>query len=247
MDFWNEMEKTMHEDLPKCYSFILEDSKMLVREALKSSKEEHAERIRICKGRVNHYQYATGGEVLHRGYYCPSLIKDIVIGNCNRGRTVRNPTKTKQKITYEYAFQDNHLLLVKHNTCDHSDEIEYVTYSDKKQIGYTFDNEMQLRTISECIYQDENLTSYFIVNLDFDGTFISSEKEIYEYDNGLLHSVTVYMMQTTNSCTHDKYIFSHDQDGFLTTYQVIEYENGTVKENSYWKDHWFKVHKRRKV
>lgn len=56
------------------------------------------------------YQYTIGGETLHRGYYCPSLIKDIVIGNCNRGRLVRN-TKKAKKITYEYGICDNQLSL----------------------------------------------------------------------------------------------------------------------------------------
>jgi len=29
-------------------------------------------------------EYSLGGYALHRGYYCPSLIDDIIIGGCNR-------------------------------------------------------------------------------------------------------------------------------------------------------------------
>ena len=247
MNFWYEMQKEMQKELPKYYSFLLEDNRRLMNTALALSREDHEERIHSCKEQINNYQYAAGGELLHRGYRCPSLIKDIVIGNCNRGRILVHPTKAKQKIEYEYGLHDNQLLLVKHYLSDQAFEIEYVSYSGDIQIGYTFDSEMLLQTISECIYHSDKLMSYSVVNLNSCGVFISSEKEIYEYDNDLLYSTTSYMMQTLNSCTHNKYIFNHNSDGFLVSYQVIEYENGSEKENYYWKDHLFKITKKRKV
>lgn len=32
------------------------------------------------------FEYAKGGESIHRGYYCPSLVYDLVVGNVKRGR-----------------------------------------------------------------------------------------------------------------------------------------------------------------
>lgn len=246
MDFWSNVKKAMNGNLPKSYSFLLEDSRELINTALTLSLEEHKEKIQRCKECVNTYQYSVGGEVLHRGYYCPSLIKDIVMGNCNRGRLVKNTAKTK-KVTYEYGFRDNQLLLVRHNISDHLFEIEYISYFGNKQIGYTFDNEMQLRTISECVYHNEKLKSYFLVNYDPFGLSINCEKEIYEYDSNLLHSVTVYLIQAADSCLHNKYVFYHDSNGYLSSYKVDEFENGNIKEDFYWKDHLFKITMKRRA
>lgn len=247
MDFWFNLKKARKEQFPECYSFLLEDSRELLNMALTVSKEEHEERMQKCKELVNTYQYAVGGELLHRGYYCPSPVKDIVMGNCNRGKRIKHPIKFEQKMMYEYGFCDDQLLLIKHNIDDQIIETEYISYTDSKQIGCTFNSEMKLRTISECIYNDDKLTSYFLVNLDSFNSITSCEKEIYEYKNGWLHSATLYMMQTANSCLHDKYIFSHDSDGYLSSYKVVEYENGNIKEDFYWKDHSFKVTKKRRI
>ena len=40
--------------------------------------------------KVYSYKYGIGGQNLHRGWYCPSIIYDIVIGNASRGRIVKN-------------------------------------------------------------------------------------------------------------------------------------------------------------
>ena len=115
MDFWFNLKKARKEQFPECYSFLLEDSRELLNMALTVSKEEHEERMQKCKELVNTYQYAVGGELLHRGYYCPSPVKDIVMGNCNRGKMIKHPIKFEQKMMYEYGFCDDQLLLIKHN------------------------------------------------------------------------------------------------------------------------------------
>lgn len=246
MDFWSNVKKAMNKKLPESYSFLLNDSREQINTALTLSKEQHEEMIQKCQKCVNDYQYAVGGETLHRGYYCPSLIKDIVTGNCNRGRLIRDITKTK-KITYEYGFRDNQPVIVKHNINGHLFGIEYIIYCGNKQIGYTFDNEMQLMAVSECVYQNEKLISYFLVNCDSFGSPVTCEKEIYKYDDNLLLSVETYLIQAANSCLHNKYIFYHDSEGYLSSYKVDEYENGNIKKDFYWKDHLFKITIKRKA
>ncbi len=53
-------------------------------------------------------QYARGGKILHRGYFCPNPVMDIVHGNVNRGRLVRNSIKEPD---FTYYFDDAGNLL----------------------------------------------------------------------------------------------------------------------------------------
>lgn len=39
-------------------------------------------------------EYGRGGEFFHRGYYCPSPILDIIVGNANRGKLIKCSRKT---------------------------------------------------------------------------------------------------------------------------------------------------------
>lgn len=248
MDFWNEIKKSKREKLPECYSFLLKESDLLLSNALALSKEEHKKQMQLCKDQANRSECSMGGEVLHRGYYCPSLIRDIVTGNCNRGRIVKRMTeKAKQNISFEYGFHDDKILFAKRKDGKQIYESEYISYYGNKQIGYSYDKEMNLRAISECIYLNGKIMSYFLVYVNYDNSIDRCEKEIYEYKNGMLHSAILYLMQTSNSCDHEKYVFDHDADGFLSSYKCIEYENGVEKEDYYWKDHIFKVYKKRKV
>ena len=234
----------MHAKLPECYSFLRKEGMEAVNAALLISKETHATRMQEYKSCVNTYQYATGGECIHRGYYCPSLIKDIVTGNCNRGKLIKNPARVKRGISYEYGFCDDKLLLIRNMDLS---ETEYIFHSDGKQTGYTFDSKMVLRTITECTYAHGRLMRYFLIHLDFSGSIYSCEKEIYEYGDGDLQSVIRFILPTTNCCSHEKYVFRHNSEGFLSSYKAIEFENGAEKESYYWKDHWFPVSIRRRV
>ena len=45
-----------------------------------------------------------GGENIHRGFYCPSLIQDIVVGNCKRGSLCKS---NNPKATYTHYFDSN--------------------------------------------------------------------------------------------------------------------------------------------
>lgn len=61
--------------------------------------------------RVVKKEFSRGGECLHRGFYCPSPVLDIVIGDCKRGKLIKNPRKTPD---FEYWFDaDNKVTLAK--------------------------------------------------------------------------------------------------------------------------------------
>ena len=61
---------------------------------------------------VTKKEYASGGYSVFRGYYCPFLYKTFAVGGCNRGTLLKRVTK-KSKISYEYGYEKDQLILVK--------------------------------------------------------------------------------------------------------------------------------------
>ena len=48
-------------------------------------------------------EYSKGGESMHRGYYCPSPVYDLLVGNVNRGRLL----KRRPAVSYDYIYYLN--------------------------------------------------------------------------------------------------------------------------------------------
>ena len=48
-------------------------------------------------------EYAKGGKTFHRGYYCPSPVQDLIVGNANRGRLL----KRRPAVNYDYIYYLN--------------------------------------------------------------------------------------------------------------------------------------------
>ena len=56
-------------------------------------------------------QYGRGGECIHRGYYCPSPVKDILIGNLNRGKLLKTQ-RSAGTADYCFYFDKDKLVMV---------------------------------------------------------------------------------------------------------------------------------------
>ena len=200
-------------------------------------------------------EYSTGGEVLHRGFYCPSPIMDVVTGNCNRGKLLRRVTQ-RSKPSYKYGFnQDGSLLLVTSFRYDiDAIGIEIITRSGEQEIGISFQEwsgGLQLERVSECLYQHGRLVSYI------DGLYCHSEKyvtslkkEEYEYSDAGL--TTAHMYSFTNDKVepllgHQEYRFKHDEEGYLSQYVAIEFPNRSGDRKPIWNGHVYGVDIKRKA
>ena len=53
--------------------------------------------------KVTRNEIGLGGELMHRGYYCPSIIADIIAGNVRRGQIVKTHMGQK-KGKYIFGF-----------------------------------------------------------------------------------------------------------------------------------------------
>lgn len=233
-------------------ALLFEECGKLFKEASALTPEQRKELISWCNDRVVSYRYSRDGEVLHRGFLCPSPIEDIVVGNCNRGREVKKTAANEKKITFEYGFSDQGLQIVRSpggyiGTID----TECVFYSGDDQIGYLFNEENEICKVSKCSFKDGKLLSYLWAYIDFQREISQCKKEFYEYKDDKLYKATIHMNQLPlrygNGYRHYEYIFEHDEEGYLSKYTVLEYINGSINTDNYWYNHWFKVHKKRRV
>jgi hypothetical protein len=130
-------------------------------------------------------EHASGGECLHRGFYCPSPIIDKLIGNVKRGKLLKQFTPRSKKY-YKYFFDNNNRLIKIEKYEDFIlFEYEYVIHSDSGSISVTF-NEMDKNIIYISLVKnsDNRIAFYATIQPDFatgkQRHFIHVEK--YHYD-----------------------------------------------------------------
>ena len=145
------------------------------------------EMIELAEKQVYRREYAIGGEAIHRGYYCPSPVLDIVVGNCKRGKLLKRKQK-ESKYTYEYLFDKNDKLVL---VCKYDYnlvslekwQVELLIYQDNEVIAFEYDlNNSEITCISQCVYEEERIVEYSRMLM------YSEEIQIerFEYENKLL-------------------------------------------------------------
>ena len=206
-------------------------------------------------------QYCYGGDI-HRGFYNPSLIEDIIIGNVKRGRLTKKQ-KNNSRPAYVYGFDEQNKL----TTVTGRYGREFIIYNKDCQIGITFDK-YGIIAVCESEYENNMLKSYtyYMCNSD-DSTVIDLRREVYTYSKNEL-AVDVYsflnykntemekmLAECFKDCPythqkecnfdHTRYIFSIDGD-YLKTYRIEEYDN-EKRIPSMWDNRIFKVNKKRVI
>lgn len=141
------------------------------------------------------WQYARGGGVLHRGWYCPSPVYDMVIGGADRGRLLKSPSRCKTPPDFAYGFDAQGRLIVvdgPYSDLTHGPYFrEAVFREENREIGLRMDRDDRLCGISICRYQDGRIMEY-ITALRLDrqsGSFTSFDREVYTYQDGHLSAM----------------------------------------------------------
>ena len=187
-------------------------------------------------------EYSSGGEVLPRGYYCPSPIYDIVTGNCKRGKLLKRMT-SRSKPTYEYCFDKDDKLIVVNHLFDNCAEI--LEYHNDVVIGITFSKEenIEITSVIESKY-DENgrIISFISAHSSYNDCYMDHlEKESYTYNQmGLYKAESFDYLDNEKSglVNYYRYAFEHDDGGYLKAYKV---------ETSPFEDDIYEVSVKRKV
>lgn len=212
--------------------------------------------IHSCQGILNksfvceivRHEYARGGEMLHRGFYYPSLFSDLVIGNCSRGHILKSaPRKAPD---YIYSFnKNNQLILSEKLVYGKIGQVEKIIYENHVEYGLTarVGHESEICYFTKRCFEDGKLMSYVSAlihpNKKSEQEVIELIIEKYNYVNGLFASGDLYRFYPSlPSLDHNRYFFERDTDGFLTHYSVKSFK-GEMAQKGYWDNHIFEIDK----
>lgn len=176
--------------------------------------------------RVRKVEYSKGGETLHGGYYSPS-VKDLIVGNSERGYLLKNPTK-ENCFNYRYLFDEQGNLIctqkfdVPMNEKSQSETTVFLHHHNAI-LGISFGviGEPSITCITECTYSDDKLIRYeyavySLVNMSYCRNI---QVEELHYKDDLFYSLDSYDYNPKlSSLHHSRYTFDRDKDGYLSSY-----------------------------
>ena len=176
------------------------------------------------RGNVVKVEYATGGDI-HRGFYCPSPVLDIIIGNVHRGRILKR-VMAQSKINHRFGFDARHRLIYTEALVDGIvSSTEYLFVQDNFRFGITIQSAYELVSISEEVFENQKLTRYSHLSVypDQDGYFCSNlYVETYLYDVQGLKSSEKEEYQPYVNVLHKYHYDFERENGYLSTYTVVD-------------------------
>lgn len=195
--------------------------------------------IKELSTKVVYEQYGVGGECLHRGYFCPSRIIDVITGNINRGKIKKNINKPD----FTFGFDcNNKLVLVKQENI-----YEFIIYQDDNEIGITVLDDFKITAISYCKYTIDRICEYTFCLYDpYKKQIIEITKEIYSYSENRMEVdwFRFFDMNSLQNSVNEKYVFNL-VDGYLSTYTIQNNDNS--KTSAYSNSDIFRVKLKRQV
>lgn len=182
------------------------------------------------------YLICRKSKALHRGYFCPSPIEDIIIGKTKRGILSNKNNKSGQ--FYKYYFDANgHIAIVlayyngelKHfeNLINFGDRAYGVEYHQGIDLCFN-----EISTFSECIYNKNNQIvqyTYCLLNPIMNCVMEITQECYFYVDKKLTESERTYLIATSAAsqrsytkflCSKDKYFYK-SENGKLCEYVIF--------------------------
>ena len=182
---------------------------------------------------------------LHRGYYHPSPVYDLIVGNTKRGKLTRK-LPTTNSIVYRYIFDQNGVMRCVDRphknaaTCP-----EYLLYMENKRYGITFDYFGHLAAITEEVFANNQLINFTLANYGFVNNnyqCFDFRTESYQYDNkGLALCAYRKLSPQSGMRIIDDIIHFERTNGYLTSYTLFHVDQPQQPSKTY------PVTKKRKV
>ena len=228
-------------------------------ETANSYRADLEQRLDDSRSHVSYERYGLNGFGMHRGYYCPSVIADIVVGNRNRGRIIRN--KPEGKSYFAFGFDENDVLVFVEGV----EAYDLLTYEGPRVLGVEVRKDtLGVHGVSECCYHDGRLQSYVRCVYDREGQPRELTFEQYRYSDGQMLVEYGYMMDVTmlrNSLigkamlkqglpVPEKWLIRRKdysfvvENGVLVSYQVHKYDDDGNENTEEWvRGHTFVISK----
>lgn len=158
---------------------------------------------------------------LHRGFYCPSKIIDLVTGNVKRGK-ISQRASLGGKSYFLYNFnQEGLLVLIENYSRGEKLYTEYLFYDGNYVYGITLGNEGDIKQISEEKYENKKIIHYKIAHfLQGKGLEISCEK--YNYDKDGLYCCISHVYYPLPNVYYQTIRLFEREDGYLSGYSTID-------------------------
>lgn len=166
---------------------------------------------------------------LHRGFYHPSPVYDILVGNTQRG-CLKKRLSPNKLFTHRYLYNNDGIL-----TCIETyfqskvAYVEYLFYGENQRIGVTIDREMRLAAVSEEVFDDGHIITFSLMNCVLRGEdyeCFNFQTEIYHYDaTGLIECELRKLSPVSMHFTDERYFWERE-DGYLTAYTNISSSHG---------------------
>lgn len=171
-------------------------------------------------------RYASGSKGLHRGYYCPSPILDLVVGGCKRGRIIKKPTKVSHEY-YQYCFNSSKQLIYINQFIEPTNNspysTEFIIRQNNIEYGITYHNgHKDISYLSRCEYENNKIINYATLCY-FNGIsndMMSLQFEEYEYKNNILWKAVMYpgIVPKYNLYSNTKFEFIYDNNCTIVEY-----------------------------
>lgn len=209
-----------------------------------------SEQISRTQKKIVREEYSVKGEELERGFYSPSPIIDIVIGNCSRGRLLKRLT-VKSKISFSYGFDDfNRLISVNSWVDGKLATFENILYFDNSALGITYTSDHTITSICEEVFENDrkkSIVQVFFKLTNYGTKIFELHNEKYLYKKKGINICDFYTYYPDMPLLkHLKYHFEHNSEGYLSKYTVTEFDGEAIKK-SYWDGHLFDITIKRKV
>ena len=196
----------------------------------------------LAEEEIVNVQYSKGGEAIHRGYYCPSPVLDLIVGGLKRGKFFKRKPNFG-RFSYEYCFDSNdRLILVKgvneFTTPDSNYDEEFLLYDGNIILGIEFRHSGDIVAVSRCTFDKNKIVKYewSLCSLPQHADLYTEE---YTYENNQLSEVnTVKVNPLIDIYTEDKFKVEVDEDG-----KIIKLIGGTIT-NGVWEQQVYNFKKK---
>lgn len=165
---------------------------------------------------VSSVKFGRGGEGLPRGFYCPSPVRDILVGGYRRGKILKRVVNWEDITAYGFN-SDGELILLERPWHDK----ELIFRMPGREIGIGYDDRLRLNSVEECVYCGGKLSRYAF-GFYLCGKFHEVDIENYSYsEDGLDFVADTSFAALKHWPTHKRYQFFRDENGCLSTYSDI--------------------------
>lgn len=163
------------------------------------------------------------GSNIHRGFYHPSPVYDIIMGNSKRGKLSSSLDNSGLSCCYSFDHFGK-LKYAQDIFLGSISRTEYLFYEENRCMGVTVDCYGHLCAVSEEIYDCDILRSFSLANCHFlnnDYSCFLIRCEHYDYDPLGLSACKFRVLSPGSGHLIDKYYSFERNNGFLVSYTDV--------------------------